>query len=750
MSVLSFPRIYFKGYMEWDPCTFNNNDWQEFPTYDGVNAALNWPFLAGYGITQQNFVSQLRPWAIGLMPDCVDQPGGDRLPAEWNMFGTHGVSFVQYPKGGIATTITSGALSPTEPVTSDGLIGKPVAILGDLSHGSKQPGPGRLVDTNPASFWSSQIYFAHLAFGDGDCVIRGPRSARMHSRWVNMNRIYTADSELTQPAAKFGCCFQACIPYDAVTWPAAGTSDLAAKLQQAASQDPAIGIMVRFTAYVNVYFKNGILNDIPITPHNYQDLATDLAAAWAKFNSTGSSELFFSNPCYSHIVGTVGVWNNDEVNTAPVGRFLAAANVVAPTGAAASAPTATRMVLGKQAAAVGSEASTPTAIPPIGLGPVVVNVDYDNELISLDMNSAIPETGTPGKWPSDLTKADFGSLDLGVMTGGTFTSIVQIPYTQYAQAAYEATSGIIDIPFSSTITGPQTASLLQNGSIVIQVQQSGAATTALQEQQFSAQTDSRGIYLDEDGTVTFPVAVYNFGAPSPNTNVLVAQYDQGLGLIPSTATPLVLLDGQQQVPGPGIPTNVTIVTSDETAVANVTIAANTPGYAVLVFYPYGDSQAQPVPLPALAGPPGTLIPITSAFYTTVRVLPFDRGLPQKFVDLVNATNEDSTQAWQFIYNNILYIYDMLFSVMAGIINLGSQDAVQGSIYAIWRAISEEASKENTLAMPITRDMSSAKRKTLQLWIYLVANDFKVPDFNVDCIPRNWAPAAPAAPAPPPQ
>ena len=27
MSVLSFPRIYFKGFMEWDPCTFNNNDW---------------------------------------------------------------------------------------------------------------------------------------------------------------------------------------------------------------------------------------------------------------------------------------------------------------------------------------------------------------------------------------------------------------------------------------------------------------------------------------------------------------------------------------------------------------------------------------------------------------------------------------------------------------------------------------------------------------------------------------------------
>ncbi|HEX3581834.1 MAG TPA: hypothetical protein VH087_08725 [Thermoanaerobaculia bacterium] len=72
MSVLSFPRIYFQGFMQWDPCTFNNNDWQAFQTYDGVNAALNWPFLETEGITQQNFQTTFRPWAIKLQPDAVD------------------------------------------------------------------------------------------------------------------------------------------------------------------------------------------------------------------------------------------------------------------------------------------------------------------------------------------------------------------------------------------------------------------------------------------------------------------------------------------------------------------------------------------------------------------------------------------------------------------------------------------------------------------------------------------------------
>jgi hypothetical protein len=33
--------------MEWDPCTFNNNDWTKFPTYHPINAARNWSILSG-------------------------------------------------------------------------------------------------------------------------------------------------------------------------------------------------------------------------------------------------------------------------------------------------------------------------------------------------------------------------------------------------------------------------------------------------------------------------------------------------------------------------------------------------------------------------------------------------------------------------------------------------------------------------------------------------------------------------------
>jgi hypothetical protein len=723
MSVLSFPRIYFKGYMGWDPCTFNNNDWQEFPTYDAFNAALNWDFLKTQNppITQQNFNTTFRPWAIALQQDTVDSPQGARVPAEWNMFGSHGVSFVAYDK--YTTTITGGDLGYDDPVTSDPLIGGPVSINGDGGSG-----PGRLVDTNPASFWSSQVYFDRLAFGGGDCVISGTPSARMHSRWLNLSRIYSQDQELTQPAAGVACCLQAGIPAADIAWPSAGAnSTLAAHLQQAVSDQSALGIMVRLTAYVNVYFRNGVLNNIPQRPGDYSELADILASAWAAWEQNGDTSQFFSNPCYSHVVGVVGLWNEGELATMPGGRYLGTASPVAPPQLTAADPQATQPYsLGHHLMKV-----TPAAAPfQTLLGPLVVNVDYDKELISLDLGSTMPENGTPGEWPSDLSKRDFGPLSLGVVDGGgNFTQVVAINYTQYDRDAYESRAGIIDIPFPDS----GTKDLLQSGPLAIQVQ----GQTALQEQTYTAQTDSRGIYLDENGQAAFDILVCEAGAPSP-LNVLVAKYDQNLSLIPSNQTQYVNFPrgSQTTVTVGNVTSEVTVVTAGRNGVASVSIEAQSPGFPVLAFFPY-TGDALPQPPAALLGPAGPLI--TYAVYTTVRVLPFDDAVPQVFVNLW-ISGQDQAAAWDFIYNEILYVYDMLFSVMLEYVNLGSRQAVEQNIRSIWGAISQEAAAESTYAMPITRDLSAGKRLTLQLWIYLVANNYSVPGFGVNSIPAGWTPS----------
>jgi hypothetical protein len=115
------------------------------------------------------------------------------------MFGSHQAAFVQYEDK--TTAVTGGDAAYGQPVTTDPLIGLPVSVLGDGGSG-----PARLVDTNPASFWSSQIYYGALRFGGRQYAIGGPRVARMHSRWVNLSRLYSPTPELAQPAAAVACC----------------------------------------------------------------------------------------------------------------------------------------------------------------------------------------------------------------------------------------------------------------------------------------------------------------------------------------------------------------------------------------------------------------------------------------------------------------------------------------------------------------------------------------------------------------
>ena len=724
MSVLSFPRIYFKGYIGWDPCTFNNNDFLN--TYDAAYAALNFSFLSQYGITSDNFTTTFRPWGIALQDP---NSSGPFIPAEWNMFGTHDVAFVQY--NNYTTKVIGGESAYGVPVTSDGLIGGLVSINGDNGQGK-----GKLVDTNPVSFWSSQVYFDQLSFGSDNCMITGTPSVRMHSRWLDLSRIYTQDHFVTQPAAGVACCLQAGIPYDQITWPAPGCSSLASKLQQAASQPTAQGIMVRFTAYVNVYFKNGILNDNTAqAPRNYKELANLLATAWAAWENNGDTSGFFSQPCYSHIVGVVGVWNEGELATVPGGRYLSAVNAVSPPGV-----TAAQSIPSPQPYSVTHEVSA-VAAPTTFLGPVVAEVDYNAKLISLDLNSTMPENGIPGIWPSDLSKTDFGPLVLGVVgSNGAFTAITKIDYTQYSQLPYEAKAGIIDIPFPDSGTG----SLLQSNPIALQVQ--GQTALLEQTQTITAQTDTRGIYLDEGGETEFNVTVCQKGTLSPNTNVLIAKYDQNLALIPSMGPQCVNFTTGKQ--GPiivnGITTEITVVTTGPNGIATVGIAAQNPGFPVLAFFPYSGGTVPQPPATLLPSPPAVPL-ITYAFYTTVRVLSFDNNTPQMFCDFWNSQRPPtSQQAWDFVYDNILYVYDMLFSVMLKYVNLGSQTgtpkSVNNNLCTIWNLIQADLAQESTTAMPITRDMSAGNRLILQLYIYLAYNNFNVAwPLTVNSIPPGWTP-----------
>ncbi|HYG83076.1 MAG TPA: hypothetical protein VD861_21950, partial [Pyrinomonadaceae bacterium] len=247
MSILKFPRLYFRGLISWDPGLGNNNS----DVYDAANVQIILPT----GVTFETF----KQWVI------------ENDFRNWNYYGTQNGQFV-----GDQTKITGGVISPEEPViTSDPVVGKPVQFL------------GKLVDLDPFAVWNSQLFFDGLSFGDDQAGVVAERFHRMHSRWINFRRNLGG----LPIAGNAAVVWQTVFPADRFKLTNAAGSPLLDALREAAGRDDARGLMIRFCTYRTLYFQNGILNDIPQQPRNTREL----------HQLYGEGQLF-SNPAYSLVV----------------------------------------------------------------------------------------------------------------------------------------------------------------------------------------------------------------------------------------------------------------------------------------------------------------------------------------------------------------------------------------------------------------------------------------------------------------
>jgi hypothetical protein len=382
--------------------------------------------------------------------------------------------------------------------------------------------------------------------------------------------------------------------------------------------------------------------------------------------------------------------------------------------------------------------------PVVMLSVALVEVDYTQGIISIDVLNTFPEWF----WQGD--KMDLGTVTLAAQDSqGGLTTLATLAYADYNQHGYETNGGIIDIKFDpDPKTGP--ADKIKNGTLfvfAVAATSPPQTVTALLERPWSAQTDDRGIYLNEGGSKTFDVSVFFKGQRAANAQLMIAKYAPALTSDPysyvGAATQAIAANDPQivnvtngttkTVPTDGkspIQTNVTIVDVDANGVAHVTIKAASRGLPVLMFYPFQAGTALPTPQQQF----DNQVPSGVSFYTTVRVLPFDDAFVDEFIQLWNSSY-DPAKAWDFIYSNILYLYDMLFPVMLRFVPLGDRQRVEAAVDQVLTLIAPSYFAESTLAMPITRDLSQGMRTVLQLWGGLVK--------------RNYPPQPISKPAPPP-
>jgi hypothetical protein len=749
MSVLSFPRIYFNGYMQWNVDTTNNNDY--VPVYDAADAALDWAYLATMEppITPSSFQEAFRPWVVKPTGDscpptpppavnqdnCNDDPTC-HMASRWNYFGNQGASFVQYQD--YVTVTTGGALAYGQPAASDDpILNQPLKIN------------GRLVDINPVSPFCSQIYFSTVNAGSSTTFIGGPQYQRMYSRSFLAPRNIASDLII---AGAVGTVFQTTIPTATVTSGNAGNSPLLAALLQALQAPGAAGLMLRFSAYNTLYYQNGILNGTTQQPRTCDELT-----------QMYQSGQVFTNPAYSRLVGVIGVWNEGELSTAPGGRMLvpnaAATPVSASNLAKAEAPPQAPMIrvegharvhIATAPLAITTAADVPAAQPavPLPLGAIQAEVNASAGIVSLDLLNAIPEYTSGG------TKFDYGSFDLGAqMPDGTFNVIGSFGFDQYDQSAYEANGGIVDVPFASGVTAQDASEWCAGGLLALRNQD----TVVSLEAPLTVQTDDRGVYVDECRVQEITLQVLYKGAPAPaGTKVALAQY-YPWPLLVSTGQ-WVLFGTQPPSGGDGPFCNVTpaqpyltfpdgnVTTVGANGTATLRIAPQAAGFPIVAYYPYLASQTPPAPQAQVAFgfTNYQTYTIGTAYFSAVRALPFDNALVSQFVDCWNGTGAYAGQpkysesaAWQFIYGNIFYVYDMLYPAMDQIIPLGNQQSVQTNIGVILERISETIA-DSTGFMPVTREMSAAKRLILEAWGGLINAGFPQKDLPPIAVPCDVA------------
>lgn len=440
MSISNFPRLYFKGNMSFDPSLSNN--FSEY--YDVVNAQL------------------LNPEGISLAELKKKLPFSQ--PGSWNHFGTHRAVFEQVKITGVSTSV--GYIDQT-----DILVGKDIFL------------EGKLVDLDANNDNGTQIFFDELRIGNVISGIVAPQRRRVHARFLNFGRNRRDSIQKNEgagPATYASAVWDTCFFKEDLQLNSDANSPFLKRLVELFENEQFRGLSMRFHTYRTLYYRNGIMNQIPEIPRNRGELQNYYA-----------NDKNFSNPAYSIVIGVITPWKFLEHGEHPNGRILLPA--------------------------IKADETIPGGRKQVGLLSLAfIEANQDEKRLTIDLGETVPEIGI------SLEKADVGQLSLIVTDNDDQTLVATLAPEQYNKVAYESTSGLVDIDLSGTPI--DTWNTIKNGRFHL----IGDIDNRTSEIEFSVVVENRDIYLDEGETCQVPLYVKKRGQPAPNgTLVYVGIYPRG-------------------------------------------------------------------------------------------------------------------------------------------------------------------------------------------------------------------------------
>lgn len=347
MSYLNGPRINFWGGGSTNVDTANNAD-------NGIVDLVSASVVST--APDATLIEQLRQPA---------QSGGQNYYTEagWNYYGDHQVLFMSAK---VSSSGHPGAVAPGGP-----LDGAPVYLLGsiDPASGAGPYGGAVMVDLDPTSSQSTQIYVGGFQIGGATPLLKVRCDTRCHSHLLGLryDRTTTKPPFLTPGSVYANGTFQLGFPKSSIV-----SYDASIPILKDLIEAPgAIGIVVRFCMFEFMPGKS-----------------TDQVQADYRNNYNNP------NPSLGRIIGTIGPWLEGEPATCPAGRLLQNQNLGGAQGVAILDAQNNRLSLDLSSALPGQAIRQQSTANTAPIGP---NVDYGDLRIgtaagSLATTPSLPDT----------------------------------------------------------------------------------------------------------------------------------------------------------------------------------------------------------------------------------------------------------------------------------------------------------------------------------------------------------------------
>lgn len=626
MSAVLPPRLVFQGFTSWSPNTINNLA----EAYDKCRVAA---------ATSQT------EWLKGLNRDGTDICGG------WNLHGGNDCGLVD-------VVITRIQIAPGA-VGRDPLLGSRMTLAGSRLAPKKKRGSPCVVDVDPRHPITAQIFFDRLTVGNVHCGFAGSPGIRSCVRWPVLDR----NLNRTGGLIRAGCAavlWQAGLSKESLEWRGMQRSPGLRALKQAVEADVhCCGLAIRFINYRTLYYQSATWKGVRLTN-------PELLSAAYRDGFTGV------NPALSMTIGSIGVWRNGGLATAPVERLLV------PAGRRQIAPSGDDGYISPD---FSDRAPVREAIS--GLGPVFVTLDQKRKVAVLDCGLTFPERDV------FLEKVDLGAFLLQARRGRTFVPIGRpITFADYCRTAYERNAGVIEIPLDA-----EAGTIAESARLEL-VSVDGLQPTVLREQVLFADSEERGIYLDQAELHRVAIDVFERGTPASRPVWLkFAHYSDDGEPLPRRRHVVKLVDAH----GSGLRHDRVKVGPGGRVV--VGLQPIRPGFCFLSFRPSTGSQPRmPAQFSARKLP-----------YLAVRVLPFDDDLERR--------TADADLTFDFIYERVLKVYDVVYPSMSQTFEFKDGELVVNQAEEIRaRLLLDPAT--STEYLPASRDLSAGKRRLLLRFLEL--------------------------------